>query len=279
MKYRAHIAATLTAAICVSGPGAASAQEPTMTPRQTQTQIQPQGEERPPAIDPAAITELNRMAAYLKTLRAFQVQAEVIREVVLEDGQKVQFASAADMVVERPNRLRLDVNGDRQSRLFLFDGQNFTVYAPKMKYYAQVAAPNTIGELIDRVEEKYELQLPLVDFFRWGTDDSMLGNITGARDMGPSVIDGVTTRHYLIRQEGLDWQIWIQTGDHPLPRKVVLTTTTDEARPQYTAVYTWNLAPSYNQGAFVFTAPEDAKMIPLGDVPTELEPREGGGDK
>ena len=37
-----------------------------------------------------------------------------------------------------------------------------------------------------------------------------------------------------------------------LPRKLVITTKTDEARPQHAVVYTWNLAPSFNEGAFTF---------------------------
>jgi len=41
----------------------------------------------------------------------------------------------------------------------------------------------------------------------------------------------------------------------------VLTTTTDEARPQFTANYTWNLAPSFNDEAFTFDPPADAKRI------------------
>ena len=252
MRSRSHVAAALMAALCVSVPVVGDAQTPpTTTPRyDTDTRSQPQPrpqaqptaqpaaatQPEPPAIDPATMTALNRMAAYLKTLKAFQVKADITKEEVLVDGQKVLFAGVADMVVERPGRLRLDVNSDRQNRVFLFDGKTFTVYAPKMKYYAQVPAPNTIGQLIEQIEQKYELELPLVDFFRWGEDEAMLGDITAARDMGPSVVDGVTTRHYMIRQEGLDWQIWIQTGDFPLPKKVVLTTMTDEARPQYTAV-------------------------------------------
>jgi hypothetical protein len=286
MRSRTHMAAWLAAALCVSVPVVGSAQTPPYTPRDTETRTQPsarpqaQPAARPaaesPAIDPGTMTALNRMAAYLKTLKAFQVEADITKEEVLTDGQKVQFGGVANMVVERPNRLRLDVSSDRQQRLFLFDGQTFTVYASKMKYYAQVPAPGTIGQLIERIEQKHEVELPLVDFFRWGEDEAMLGDITHAKDMGPSVIDGVTTQHYMIRQDGLDWQIWIQTGDFPLPRKVVLTTTTDEARPQYTAIYKWNLAPSFNEGSFTFTAPEDAKMIPMGEVPTELEPREEG---
>jgi hypothetical protein len=227
-----------------------------------------------PMIDSAATNHLNRMATYLQTLIAFQVKANITREEVLVDGEKVQFMAVADMIVQRPTMLRLDVNSERQQRLFLFDGQTFTLFAPKMKYYAQATGPKTIGELVDQLEEKFELEMPLVDFFRWNDPDAVLGDITSAQDAGPATIDGVTTQHYLLRQNGLDWQIWIQNGDFPLPKKVVLTTTTDEARPQYSVVYTWNLAPSFNAASFQFVAPADAKKIEFGEVPTTLERRE-----
>ena len=68
MRYRAKLAAAITAAVCVSAPGAVNAQEPTLTPRQAGTPSSSVPE--PPAVDPATMTELNRMAAYLQTLRA-----------------------------------------------------------------------------------------------------------------------------------------------------------------------------------------------------------------
>ena len=83
--------------------------------------------------------------------------------------------------------------------------------------------------------------------------------------VGPSQIGGVTCGHYAFRQEGLDWQVWIQLGDYPLPRKLVLTTLTDEARPEYVATYTWNLAPSYNDEGFTFTPPAGAGRVVLAD--------------
>ncbi len=84
--------------------------------------------------------------------------------------------------------------------------------------------------------------------------------------VGPSEIGGVTCGHYAFRQEGLDWQVWIQMGDFPLPRKQVLTTTTDEARPQYAATFTWNLAPSFNEAAFEFVPPKGAGRVVLTEV-------------
>jgi len=82
-------------------------------------------------------------------------------------------------------------------------------------------------------------------------------------DVGPSAVEGVTCQHYAFRQADIDWQIWIQKGEHPLPRRLVITTKTDEARPQHTAEYTWNLAPSFNDAAFVFDPPEGAGKVVL----------------
>jgi hypothetical protein len=60
------------------------------------------------------------------------------------------------------------------------------------------------------------------------------------------------------------WQVWIQSGAYPLPRKLVITTMSDDARPEHTAVYTWNLAPSFNEAAFVFEPPAGAGRVLLG---------------
>jgi hypothetical protein len=47
------------------------------------------------AIDTSAIGALNRMGAYLRTLKAFQVRASTTNEDVLADGQKVGITSHA----------------------------------------------------------------------------------------------------------------------------------------------------------------------------------------
>jgi hypothetical protein len=160
----------------------------------------------------------------------------------------------------------VELTSDRKQRLFFFDGKNFTLFAPRQKFYAVVPAPATINELAKMLEEKYAIDLPLVDLFRWGTTEGNINQITAAKDLGASAVDGVTCEHYAFRQDGLDWQVWIQAGEHPLPKRIVLTTLTDEARPQHSATYTWNLAPSYNNAAFEFTPTSDVKRITIAEV-------------
>ena len=213
------------------------------------------------AIAPEAMNALNAMGAYLRTLKEFQVQAAVTTEDVLTDGEKVQFASTDNILAKLPSKLRVDIEGEQKSRLMLYDGSSFTLFAKRSGYYATVEAPDTIGGLIDVVSIKYDIDIPLLDLFLWGGPRATAKQITAADDVGPGVVEGVTCEHYIFRQPGLDWQIWIQLGDHPLPLKLVLTTMTDDARPQHTSVLTWNLAPSYSDDAFVFDPPADAQKI------------------
>jgi hypothetical protein len=217
--------------------------------------------------DPDAIKALADMSNYLRTLKAIQVHVATSRDEVLEDGQNVTFSGTVDMLAERPNHLRAEVITDKQQRMYFDDGKTFSMWARRVNYYATIPAPPTLRELADKLSDQYNLELPVADLFHWGDGDSTAA-IVGAIDVGASQIDGTTCEHYAFRQEGADWQVWIQQGNYPLPRKLVITTLTDPARPRFTSVMTWNLAPSYDAAAFTFDPPKDTKKIILAEAPS-----------
>lgn len=227
---------------------------------------QPEDAKQAPTIDPNAMETLNKMGTYLRALKAFQVDADVTNEDVLDDGEIITDSGKGTVLAVHPNLLRVELKGDDKNVFLFYDGKNFTVYAKLLNYYATVPAPPTTDELITKIDNDYGIQVPLVDLFLWGTDQSTIKRITSAADIGPATVDGVTCEHYAFRQEGLDWQIWIQLGDFLLPRKIVIRTLTDDARPQHTSILSWNLAPSYNEAAFTFAPPTDSKRIPLENL-------------
>jgi hypothetical protein len=222
-------------------------------------------------IDPDSIATLNKMGAYLRSLKAFQVESVITRDEVLDGGQQVKFDSHIDLLARMPDRLRVEVKNARQQRLYFYDGKTFTLWGERVNYYATVPAPPTIAKLAQDLDDKYDIELPLEDLFYWGTPESSVKDIKSSIDVGPSEVEGVTCEHYAFHQDDLDWQVWIQQGDYPLPRKLVLTTLTDEARPQYSAVLTWNLAPSFNEAAFEFDPPKDAHKIPIANQTASAE--------
>jgi len=232
-------------------------------------------------IDPAAMAALDKMGTFLRTLTVFQVKAAQTRDDVWDNGQAIQSSQVIDLLAARPNRLRAQIKNDDTDAFFLYDGKNFTVYGQLVNYYATVPAPPTIAELIGKIDEKYGIEMPLVDLFMWGSPQSTTSQaITSAIDIGPGTVEGTTCEQYAFRQAGLDWQIWIQLGAYPLPRKLILTTTDEEARPRFTQVLTWNLAPSFNDEAFTFDPPKDAQRIAIAEIPAspsnEKKPEQGG---
>jgi hypothetical protein len=217
-------------------------------------------------IDPDAMEALNKMGAYLRSLKAFQVESEVTNDDVLDDGEIITDNRTNTLLAVSPNLLRVELKSDEKDVFLFYDGKNFTVYGKLVNYYATVPAPATTAQLVDKIYNDYGIEIPLVDLFKWGTDNSTISKITSAFDAGPSTVQGITCEHYAFRQEGLDWQIWIQLGEYPLPRKFVIRTLTDDARPQHTSNLVWNLAPSYNEAAFTFDPPAGALRIPLKEM-------------
>lgn len=234
-----------------------------------------------PDIDPNAMAALDKMGSYLRTLTTFQVKAVETTDGVLDNGQAIQSGRVIDMLAARPNRMLVEIKSDEQHPFLLYDGKNFTIFASLLNYYATVPAPPTIAELIGKLQEKYQIDLPLVDLFMWGAPESTESQqITSAIDIGPGSVEGTTCEQYAFRQDGLDWQIWIQQGDYPLPRKLILTTTDDDARPRHSDVLTWNLAPSFNDAAFTFDPPKDAQRIAIAEIPASANKKsEQGGAK
>ncbi len=211
--------------------------------------------------DPKAIAALERMGAYLKTLPSFGVLSESSTEEVLPSGQKLQFIGTSNLHVKRPDRFRLDVDADKKQRQTFYDGKTLTQYAPRVKYYASIPAPATIKDTILMVEDKYDVDLPLVDLFRWGTESANLSEITSAIDVGPSKIDGAECDHYAFKQPGEDWQVWIQKGATPLPRRLVITTLDEPGQPQHSDRLTWDLKYKPNEDHFAFRPPTGAQKI------------------
>jgi hypothetical protein len=137
------------------------------------------------------------------------------------------------------------------------------VFAPRAGYYASIAAPPTIAQLAKTLDSEYDVSIPLEDLFLWGSAGWDSSAIESLMEVGPSQVSGTTCVQYAIRHKDIDWQIWVQRGEFPLPRKIVISNRADPERPQHTAVYTWDLAPSFNDAAFAFTPPPWAHRVPL----------------
>ena len=215
------------------------------------------------AVDPASIQALKDLGAHLQTIKRFKVSNELTGERVLADGQKLQHSAAADIDVHRPNMLRAKMVSPRAVREIFYDGKMVTISIPAQKAYSTVEFTGNLGELVSKLEEGYGVEIPMADMFLWGTPAAPLDKIESAMNAGQDFIGNDLCDHYAFRQGNMDWQIWITTGAKPLPRKLVITNRSDEARPQSVQYFDWNLKPTFKDSIFKFTPPKGATTVEL----------------
>jgi hypothetical protein len=214
-----------------------------------------------PTIEPEAVQALQRMSTYLSTLKSFGLKADTTIDLITLDGQRIQLGGTSQYKVRAPNAFQINITTDLKDRSYYYDGKEFTLFAPNLGFYAKAPAPATIAETLDTIEAKFGIVLPLEDLFRWSDPAGRKDKLISAWEVGPGKVDGVATTHYAFRQAGKDWEIWIEDGDRPLPRKLVIVDRSDEAGPGYSARLTWNTAPAYTTADFTYRPTPDAKPI------------------
>jgi hypothetical protein len=127
--------------------------------------------------------------------------------------------------------------------------------------------PGTIDQLIDKLRHEMGVELPAADLLLSNSYEALTANVIEANYIGHGVIDGVDCHHLAFRTPETDWQIWIELGDRPMPRKYVITSKTMAAAPQYTLrIKSWNADASGDASAFSFSPPGDAKKVALGEL-------------
>jgi len=215
-------------------------------------------------VAPEATRILKASTDFLAGQQRFTADTRNTLEVVLKSGQKIEFNSTGHQFVQRPNKLRSERSGDLVEQVFVYDGKSLTLYQPQDKIYAQVAAPGTLEQMLDFAREKHDIVAPFGDLLFKNAYDILMDGVTEGIVVGKAVIEGVVCDHLAFRGPDVDWQIWIQEGAQPLPRRMVITTLDLPNAPQFAVTITkWDLNPAFDAQTFTFTPQADMKRIEL----------------
>ena len=216
-------------------------------------------------IEDGAVDALKEMSNFLMSAKTLEADAQGTLDVVTANGQRIQLDGTTNYKIRRPGFV-ITYNSDIKSRTFMYDGKNFTVYSPKLGYYATAPAPRTNREVLDTIYNKFGSSLPLEDLFRWGdsgANAARLQSLQSAYEVGTVTLDGVPTDHYAFREADVDWEVWIDQGPQPLPRKLVIVDRSDPARPTFISRLRWKVNPTFSDSEFTFVPDSNAKRIQL----------------
>ena len=234
---------------------------------------------QPQASDAKSI--LKAMSNYVSSQKTIELKFDSDIEVITPQLEKIQFTNSGEALLSRPDKLRAHRVGGYADVALYFDGKTVSVYGKHINGYAQFDAPGTVDQLIEALRAGHGIALPGADLLQSNSYEILVAGVKEAKHIGRGVIDGRECEHLAFRNFDTDWQLWVEVGKRPVPRKLVITTKTVNGAPQYTLrVKGWKTGVEPAPDAFAFVPPAGAKqlspdaLIELDELPPGAQ--EGG---
>lgn len=205
---------------------------------------------------------LRSMSTFLGGAKAFSVAADIGNEVISKEGEKLQLNSYATVVFQRPAGFYFHRQGRFADVEAFFDGKMVSLLGKNRGIYVQKAVAGSTDDAFNMITSHIGVDLPGVDLLVSDPYAVLSSGVTSSGYHGTDFIGGFECHHLSFREDEVDWQLWVKTGDEPLPMKYVITTKWLTGAPQYSVqLSNWNLAPVIAADRFTFVAPKGATKL------------------
>lgn len=214
-----------------------------------------------------ALKILKGMSNYVASQKTISATFDASIEVITPELEKIQYTNSGQILLARPNKLRASRIGGYADVELVFDGQKVSVLGKNINAFTQIDAPGTTDQMYDLLRNDFGMQMPAADLLLSNVFEVLTRDVINSKHIGAGVIGGIECEHLAFRNDDVDWQIWVQTGSTPIPRKLVITTKSVTGAPQYTLlVRDWKTDDAPAADAFTFKAPAGAKQVKLEDL-------------
>lgn len=271
---RAWIAGAMGLALALAYAGPEARGQEREAPRQVapssgRTQAPPQqaapaGEAR---IDPQATAVVRRMADYLRSRPGFTVTVDSTTEQVLPDGQRVQSLVRREVAMQHPNKLRSERGGQLAPVTFIYDGDKIMLTDQRQNVFSVTDAPNNLDDTLNFARARLGVDALVADLLYTDAYRGLTEEARSATYLGRAEVDGVVCDHVAFHGDHADWQLWVETGERPLPRRYTLITTDQPSRPEFVVeLRDWDVSPTFAAGEFAVTPPRNARRVELDEL-------------
>jgi len=205
---------------------------------------------------------LKAMSDYVGSQKSIKLAFDSDIEIITPELEKIQFSNSGEALLSRPDKLRAHRLSGHADVAMFFDGKTVSIYGKHINGYAQFDAPGSVDQLIHALREGHGTALPGSDLLLSNSYEVLVAGIMEAKYIGIGIIDGRECNHLAFRNFDTDWQLWVEAGEHPIPRKMVVTSKTMNSAPQYTIrIKSWETGLKASPSDFTFTPPADAKKL------------------
>ncbi len=267
--------------LLASSPAPAQTVQPQKAPPPAAEKAAPPAQpEKAAAPEPDPRQILQKMCDFLKSQPQFTFKAEVADDQVYYGGKKLQYGMDLETWVRRPDHLRVNAEGDLVDKQLYFDGKTLTLYDKDHNVYGVMEAPADIEGALAKANKDFGLRVALADLASPRLCELLNQGIKHALYVGLHKVRGVPCHHLSFDGDAVQLQVWVDAGDTPVPRKIVMTYKKVTGSPQWSAyIYDWNFSPQLTDELFAFTPPQGAEKIKFLPVQTAQAPQPAAGKK
>jgi hypothetical protein len=195
-----------------------------------------------PHLEPKAIALLKAASDRLAAAHTLRFTAVVSYENPSVYGTPLLYTTTSDVVVERPDKLRVITSGDGPPSAFYYGGKTMLAFAPSENLVAVAAAPPTLDAALRAAYDSAATYFPFTDLIVSDPYKDIADDLQLAFYIGQSkVVGGTTTDMVAYANSDVFVQIWIGAEDK-LPRMVRAVFARDPIRLRHQMeLFNWQL--------------------------------------
>lgn len=176
--------------------------------------------------------------------------------------------------MQRPDKIRINADGDLESKQFIYNGKTITLFDENKKVYATMDVPAGVDQALEKARNDYGLRVGLAELGSNNPCKYAGKDIKHALYVGLHRVRGVDCHHLAFDRDDIQFQVWIDAGEQPLLRKFVITQKQLPASPQFVVYFQeWNFSPKLNDSLFTFVPPPGTEKINFIPVKKTAAPK------
>lgn len=216
--------------------------------------------------EPADLADdkLFAMSEFLKAAGSIKFVSSSFFDEPRPTGPSAKRFTFHKITLKRPNKLAFEsAFDDGSQRRGWFDGKTLIIASPGQKAFSKIDFRGSVDDLLVFLEEERNLSLPVADFLYSDIYDRQFPFIMSSEYLGERHLLRENLDHLSFRSVAADWQIWIEQGKKPLPRRMLITYVRSPGDPEYMVTFVdWEIETATDKD-FEMQIEEDWKEVPI----------------
>lgn len=216
------------------------------------------------SIDPKAQTLLKKMSDYVGGLKSYSADVGVIDQNLLGDGFKLSLYRQGKLEFRRPNKFRMSRQGMLRDQEVIYNGKDLVFFGKTLNVFVTVPAPGDVDTGLDAVVNSVGAELPARDLLSLDAYTPLMDAVTKAVYIGKVQMGDQVCHQMAFRTDDVDWQLWVQDGEQPLPCLYSITSKWLTGSPEFTVRFrNWVVDADIPDATFEFQPPKGARSMTL----------------